>query len=169
MPHESTTEQSAPERHVFVYGTLRRGGSNDITRLRPAPRLVGTARLRGVLYGLGPYPGMRLEGHGEDDPPVIGEVYAVSEALERQLDVIEGLRLDLPAQDLDEYAKRDVVVEVGGQPVECFMYEIHPRSAEATARLLHGDWFQVVPPQQAELTEVELDVQTVEALSHHVK
>ncbi len=165
MPHESTA-QPAPVRHVFVYGTLRRGGSNDITRLRPAARYVGTARLRGALYGLGPYPGMRLDGHGDDDPPVIGEVYAVSADLERQLDVIEGLRLDVPAQDLDEYAKRDVVVEVGGQPIPCFMYEIHPRFANDTARLLHGDWFQVVQPL-GEAIEVELPA--TETHFHDVK
>ena len=144
MPHQLPSP-AATARHVFVYGTLRRGGSNDITRLQPAPVWVGVARLRGALYGLGPYPGMRLDGHAEQDPPVIGEVYVVTADLERQLDVIEGLRLDLPPQDLDEYAKRDVTVEVAGQSVACFMYEIHPRFADANARLLHGDWFQVVP------------------------
>lgn len=144
MPDEIASP-ALPLRHVFVYGTLRRGGSNDITRLQPAPVWVGVARLRGALYGLGPYPGMRLEGHSEQDPPVIGEVYAVTPALEEQLDVIEGLRMDLPPQELDEYAKRDVTIEVGGRPVPCFMYEIHPRYADATARLLHGDWFQVAP------------------------
>lgn len=98
--------------------------------------------------------------------PVIGEVYAVSADLERQLDVIEGLRLDVPAQDLDEYAKRDVVVEIGGQPIPCFMYEIHPRFANDTARLLHGDWFQVVQP----LDEViEADLSTAEMQFRDVK
>ncbi len=37
------------ESHVFVYGTLRRGEVNDITRLRPAPRFVGDAHVAGLL------------------------------------------------------------------------------------------------------------------------
>ena len=42
-------EKPAKERHVFVYGTLRRGQANDITRLRPVPRWVGEGRVRGTL------------------------------------------------------------------------------------------------------------------------
>lgn len=145
MPHPLPPE-SAPLRHVFVYGTLRRGGSNDITRLQPAPVWVGAALLRGALYGLGPYPGMRLDGSAEQDRPVVGEVYAVTPLLERQLDLIEGLDPDAPPADADEYAKRDVVVELAGRPLACFMYEIHPRYALPEARLPHGDWFQVMPP-----------------------
>ena len=67
-----------PPRCVFVYGTLRRGGSNDITRLRPAPRFLGKAQVQGVLYHLGAYPGMALGGSHW----VQGEVYAIAPALE---------------------------------------------------------------------------------------
>ena len=38
----------APSRHVFVYGTLRRGGRNDINRLQPAPQYVGMGEVRGL-------------------------------------------------------------------------------------------------------------------------
>ena len=44
---------SKPERHVFVYGTLRRGQANDINRLLPAPRYVGQGVITGVMYHLG--------------------------------------------------------------------------------------------------------------------
>ena len=60
MP-EPSSPVAAP-RHVFVYGTLRRGGSNDITRLLPAPRWVGFAQVAGMLFHLGAYPGMTLGG-----------------------------------------------------------------------------------------------------------
>lgn len=40
----------APLRHVFVYGTSRRGASNDINRLDPAPGYVGMGEVRGTLY-----------------------------------------------------------------------------------------------------------------------
>eukprot|EP01041_Mallomonas_annulata_P027043 gene27043-48537_t len=76
MPDESVPPR--PPRCVFVYGTLRLGGSNDITRLQPAPRFVGPAQVAGVLYHLAAYPGLLLGG----DQWVVGEVYAIEPALE---------------------------------------------------------------------------------------
>ncbi|CAN7257525.1 gamma-glutamylcyclotransferase family protein [Acidovorax delafieldii] len=124
-------------RHVFVYGTLRRGGSNDITRLLPAPHWVGFAQVPGVLFHLGAYPGMTLRG----DQPVHGEVYAIEPALEEVLDAIEGLTGDHPT---DEYLKREIVVTVEGQRLSCLVYEIHPRYTEGARRIEHGDWLRAV-------------------------
>lgn len=147
MPEETPTHRPEPlaQRHVFVYGTLRRGGSNDITRLTPAPRWVGDACLPGVLYTLGAYPGMRLDGHAPGDMPVRGEVYAIEPALEQVLDGIEGLVPGAPAQDDDEYARREVWVAVDGRLLQCLMYEIHPRFALPQVRLDHGDWLRAAP------------------------
>ena len=47
-------------RHVFVYGTLRRGGRNDINRLAPAPRYLGMSEVKGCLYHIDWYPGLTL-------------------------------------------------------------------------------------------------------------
>lgn len=145
MPQEHFYDgtQESPARYVFVYGTLRRGGSNDITRLEPRPRWIGKACVPGVLYTLGAYPGLRLEGHAEGDCPVCGEVYAIEPALERVLDLIEGLRPGEVPDEADEYAKRDVWVQVGNQSLRCLLYEIHPRFAQWSVRLHHGDWMQV--------------------------
>lgn len=142
MPEDfcDNDRQTTQARYVFVYGTLRRGCSNDITRLSPPPRWVGDAELPGVLYTLGAYPGMRLEGHAAGDRPVRGEVYAIEPALERVLDGIEGLVFGAPPQDDDEYAKREVSVSVAGQSLSCVMYEVHPRFALSAARLVNGDW-----------------------------
>jgi gamma-glutamylcyclotransferase (GGCT)/AIG2-like uncharacterized protein YtfP len=123
-------------RHVFVYGTLRRGGINDINRLRPAPQFVGAARVKGRLYHLGAYPGMTLGGNEW----VQGEVYAIDPVLEPVLDEIE----DLGAHPTDEYVKRWIVVEVAGQTVDCLVYEINPRYALPALRVMGGDWMQVV-------------------------
>ena len=49
-----------PARYVFVYGTLRRGDDNDITRLLPSPQYVGDTVINGVMYHLGAYPGVIL-------------------------------------------------------------------------------------------------------------
>ena len=60
-----STPPSPATRYVFVYGTLRRGGSNDITRLVPSPRWVGTAQVAGQMYNLGAYPGLVLHAGQE--------------------------------------------------------------------------------------------------------
>ena len=125
---------SAP-RCVFVYGTLRRGGSNDITHLHPAPRLVGAAQVAGVLYHLGAYPGMTLGG----TQWVQGEVYAITSALERVLDGIEDLVGPHPS---DEYTKREVSVRVAGQAqaLSCLVYAVNPRCVLSAPQIVHGDW-----------------------------
>jgi gamma-glutamylcyclotransferase (GGCT)/AIG2-like uncharacterized protein YtfP len=122
---------SAPA-HVFVYGTLRRGDDNDITKLEPAPRFVGVAIIQGTMHHLGAYPGVVLGGGGQ----VVGEVYAITPALERQLDEIEALY----PQQTDEYFKRHIPIEVQGQRLTCIVYEINPRYIEGMRTILSGDW-----------------------------
>lgn len=119
-------------RCVFVYGTLRKGGSNDITRLLPAPRFVGMSRIAGRLYHLGAYPGLVLGGAME----VVGEVYAIDPALEQRLDGIE----EISGAPDDEYFKREVTLDVDGRAVDCLVYEINPDRLPAAARIEDGDW-----------------------------
>lgn len=137
MPDESVPAR--PLRCVFVYGTLRRGGSNDITRLKPAPRYVGPAQVAGVLYHLGAYPGMLLGG----DRCVVGEVYAITPALDAVLDGIEGVQGD-PG---DEYIRREVAVQVAEQLLRCLVYEINPQHVVAAPEIPHGDWLRAVGRQ----------------------
>src|SRR4051812_49411316 len=92
-------------RHVFVYGTLRRGGRNDINGLRPAPRYVGMGEVRGSLYHIDWYPGLTLGG--EEAVTVVGEVYEVTPQLEALLDEIEQI---VPGEE-SEYFKRDLVID----------------------------------------------------------
>ena len=56
---------------VAVYGTLRRGGSNDIRRWQADVRWLGHCRLPGQLHDMGPYPGLVLDGSYK----VLAEVY----------------------------------------------------------------------------------------------
>lgn len=134
MPQPDTRSADANDRHVFVYGTLRRGGSNDITRLAPAPRWLGEAEIAGDMYDFGHYPGVLLGGQRR----VVGEVYAISAALERQLDAIE----EVYPQQRDEYFRREVPVLVGTQLHTCLVYAINPAYVQARkAPLLPGgDW-----------------------------
>ena len=134
MPQPDSSPTDTADRHVFVYGTLRCGGSNDITRLLPAPRWLGEAEIAGSMYDFGRYPGVVLGGQGR----VVGEVYAISAELERLLDEIE----EVYPQQSDEYFRREVSITVGGQSVSCLIYAINPRYVEVrNAPLLPGgDW-----------------------------
>jgi gamma-glutamylcyclotransferase (GGCT)/AIG2-like uncharacterized protein YtfP len=121
-------------RHVFVYGTLRRGEANDINRLRPAPHYIGQVRIRGALYDLGPYPGALLDRKGW----VWGEVYAIEPGLERQLDLIE----DVAPVPSGEYQRREVAVPVAGLVLSCLVYEIAPARVRGRLRIASGDWLR---------------------------
>ena len=131
MPPASTAESV---RHVFVYGTLRQGDDNDITRLTPAPQWIAPATLAGAMYHLGAYPGVVLGGEGT----VQGEVYAITPELERQLDEIE----ELYPQQKDEYFKRMVTVLVRERPQSCIVYEINPHYIVGKPLIASGDWVQ---------------------------
>jgi len=124
----------APSRHVFVYGTLRRGGRNDINRLQPAPEYVGMGEVRGTLYHIDWYPGLVLGG--EEGVTVVGEVYRITPALEAILDGIEQI---VPGED-SEYFKREVDVLVEGRAFGCLVYEINPRRVQGRQEIGHGDW-----------------------------
>ena len=124
----------APERHVFVYGTLRRGGRNDINRLSPAPAYVGMGEVRGVLYHIDWYPGLTLGG--EEAVTVVGEVYRIEPALEEVLDGIEQI---VPGAD-SEYFKREIAISVDGRAVDCLVYEINPARVRGRQVIGHGDW-----------------------------
>ncbi|MES2423984.1 MAG: gamma-glutamylcyclotransferase family protein [Pseudomonadota bacterium] len=121
-----------PARYVFVYGTLRRGDDNDINLRQPLPVFVGEARVAGTLYHLGGYPGLVLGGNGW----VVGEVYAITEALERDLDALEAVY----PQQTDEYAKREIAVSVAGRSLNCLVYEINPHYIAHAPPIACGDW-----------------------------
>lgn len=124
--------------HVFVYGTLRRGGSNDINRLEPRPVWLGRATVRGTLFDLGDYPGLQLGDAGE----VAGEIYTLPPGLEALLDDIE----EVYPQGKDEYIKRTIWVVPAepnaplARPVACLIYEINPRYTLGCRVVVSGDW-----------------------------
>ncbi|RZL45580.1 MAG: gamma-glutamylcyclotransferase [Variovorax sp.] len=128
MPHSVP-----PPRHVFVYGTLRAGGSNDIARYAPSPARVGDGEITGTLYDLGDYPGALLAGPGK----LRGEVYRITPAVEAALDALEGIEED----GSGEYLKREVDVWVDGTWLACLVYEIHLERVRDAPVIASGDWF----------------------------
>lgn len=148
-PPQTTTPLPAaqpPQRYVYVYGTLRAGGSNDITRFEPSPVWMGTARTPGRLFDLGTYPGALLSGPGE----LQGEVYAIAAALEQRLDSLEGIGQGaLDGEDEYRRCTRTVVLDTAvaldgaaapGQALSCLVYEIHPARIAGKAQIGSGDW-----------------------------
>ena len=125
-------DADAAPRYVFVYGTLRAGGSNDIRRFVPAPELVGEASIFGLLYDLGAYPGMVLGGPSR----VRGEVYRIAPRVEAALDELEEVADD----DSGEYIKREIAITVGGCALHCLVYEIQPSRVVERAVIASGDW-----------------------------
>ena len=123
---------------VAVYGTLRRGGSNDIRRWQSDVRWLGHCRLPGQLYDLGPYPGLVLDGSYK----VLAEVYALTPALERELDRVE----EIWPVDIGEYAKHIVDVELlpleGGppEPMPVLIYVAQPAGIQGRASIDAEDW-----------------------------
>ncbi len=74
---------------VFVYGTLKRGGSNHA--MLAGQRFLGEARTTPgyTLYSLGEYPGMVRDP--TDIAGVLGELWAVDDSCLAELDKLEGL------------------------------------------------------------------------------
>jgi gamma-glutamylaminecyclotransferase len=86
---------------LFIYGTLKRGGSNHA--FLADQRFLGTVRTAPgfTLYSLGDYPGMvRAPG---DTAGVTGELWVVDDACLAELDRLEGLGEGL-------YERADVVL-----------------------------------------------------------
>ncbi len=129
----------ASPRHVFVYGTLRRGGRNDISCLHPAPRYVGMGEVKGRLYHIDSYPGLSLGG--DEAVTVVGEVYEIDAQLEAVLDEIEAI---VPGA-ASEYFKRELTIEVQGQLLQCLVYEINPDRVHGKKAIAHGDWILFHP------------------------
>ena len=136
-----------PTRHVFVYGTLRRGEQRDINLLKPSPRWVGPASVEGVLYDLGSYPGLMLGSNQHPEQKMVrGEVYEISDALEHLLDEIEGVG-PVPR---GEYEKREIVVQAecanatdevaASNAVSCLVYEASQNRVAGCAVIFGGDW-----------------------------
>lgn len=130
MPHPTPTDR-AP-RYVFVYGTLRQGGRNDIARYRPLPELMGRASIAGTLYDLGAYPGARLDGAGT----IHGEIYRITQEVEDELDVLEEVQSD----GSGEYVKRELRVTGRDGGWQCLVYEIQAERVRDAPVIASGDW-----------------------------
>lgn len=139
LPTITDTPSPQDASYVFVYGTLRRGERRDINCLQPVPVFIGNAQIKGTLYALGSYPGVRLGGAQW----VQGEVYQITPELERKLDEIE----EVWPQQTGEYARQEVVVQCAALALAltCLVYEAAPERVQGHAVIESGDWRQRGP------------------------
>lgn len=130
---------------LFVYGTLRPGGSPGDT----APRLrhpVGAASIVGVLYDLGAYPGAVLSRSDRtlapaDSPVIIGDLFAVSRSLLRVTDEYEGY--DPGDESKSWYVRTRTFARLrDGSFRLCWIYEANLQRFPRAVRIASGDWIE---------------------------
>lgn len=118
-----------PEKLVFVYGTLKRGGANH--HFLAEQKFVGEARTAPGfrLFDLGGYPGMVAQPDDRDG--IGGEVWAVDTAALVRLDALEGL-----AQGLYRREAIPLLPPFADRGIEGYIYN---RSTEGH-REVDGTW-----------------------------
>lgn len=129
MTQASGTKHPEPAARplIFVYGTLRRGGSNH---LRMAGMdLISSATVHGMLYRVDWYPALVLN---PDAPAVRGEIYQINDTPLSALDEYEG----------DQYQRVvTTATDAQGQEHEVWIWEwIDP--IEALQPIPSGDWLE---------------------------
>ena len=137
-------ESAESKELVFVYGTLRRGGSNAF-RMKGA-EFVGKGRVEGRLFLISWYPGLVP---GPDRGWVSGDIFKVGPDHMRALDEFEGLA----AGEIEgsEYRRVKVPVFLEGLPGEApraWIYE-WKGPVDESRRIPSGDWLDVVEPGAA--------------------
>ena len=139
--------------HVFVYGTLRKGGVREMPVLCPDMPDLGPAMLDGALHDFGAYPGLALgpEARGT----VHGEVYGCNARVLALLDEIEATLPD--NHPASYYFRERVTVSLDdGREIVCWTYTFNPRFFRAGRdnQILSGDWIAhaaskgALPPEQ---------------------
>lgn len=110
---------------VFVYGTLRSGGSNAFRM--EGSRFIGPATVRGRLYHIDWYPGLVIDPGASG---VIGEIHEVGKGHLAALDAFEG----------GEYRRVQTTATLAsGGECEAWLWEYLPEVDEAR-RVPSGDW-----------------------------
>jgi gamma-glutamylcyclotransferase (GGCT)/AIG2-like uncharacterized protein YtfP len=128
--------EGAGRERIFLYGTLRRGGSRDVLKHYGDVEFIGAARVRGVLHDFGEYPGLRLS---DAEGWVKGELFDVTPAVLALLDEWEGIVPD--ATEQGEYRRIRMTVERDTREAEsCWGYEIAPPNWEGRPVIASGDW-----------------------------
>ncbi|MGA7811756.1 gamma-glutamylcyclotransferase family protein [Caballeronia sp.] len=128
--------------YVFIYGTLRAGEINDISRAAErhgiaAPEFVGVSEINGRLYDFGQYPGLVLDATAG---PVIGDVYRIDDAL---IPVLDGIEMIVPGVEglyRVETVQAAVEIDQRREVIECMTYPVAEKSVKGCRFIEGGDW-----------------------------
>lgn len=124
MTDDSTTANAL----VFVYGTLRRGGSNH--HRMEGGNWLGPATVAGRLYRVDWYPALVLDAAAG---PVAGDLFEIPEGQLPQLDDYEG----------SEYRRvKAQVLTAEGESVEAWAWEWQ-EDAHGLQLIAGGNWLAV--------------------------
>jgi gamma-glutamylcyclotransferase (GGCT)/AIG2-like uncharacterized protein YtfP len=123
---------------LFVYGTLRAFVDIPMARLlRAQARHLGTARTRGRLYDLGPYPGMTSPQRTIDW--VTGDLYALR-APRALLGVLDAYEAGDVGRERPRFVRARAVVTLdGGRRRLAWLYLYRP-PVRASHRIRGGDY-----------------------------
>jgi gamma-glutamylcyclotransferase (GGCT)/AIG2-like uncharacterized protein YtfP len=128
--------------HVFVYGTLRAGESNDIHRAAERhgiadPVLIGSGHINGRLYDFAAYPGLVIDPAAG---PVHGDVYRIDDALVPVLDEIEEVVPGVIGLFRGEEMRVTVDMDGRAQAIDCLIYPVSEAAVAGLPRIDGGDW-----------------------------
>jgi gamma-glutamylcyclotransferase (GGCT)/AIG2-like uncharacterized protein YtfP len=118
--------------YLFVYGTLKPElAPPEVAAVMRKSKSLGSAVIRGFLYDLGKYPGLRLDAKGNE---VWGEILEFGDSsVLRALDAYEGYDSENPKQSL--FVRRRCQVRLGsGEVFPCWVYEYN-RQPTASRRI----------------------------------
>lgn len=116
---------------IFVYGTLRRGGSNH-HRLRGA-EFIAMATMAGRLYRIDWYPGLVADVNSGE---VTGEIHRVSSSLLAALDEYEG----------PEYRRVKMEIRTTHEEPTCRAWVwLWNGPVDESRRIAGGDWLAELP------------------------
>lgn len=115
---------------VFVYGTLRRGGTRAMPTIFPEATFIDNATVQGRLYDFGDYPGLLLD---DSNSFVVGEVYEVDDELLKQLDEFEAG---------SHYLRKQVELAVGEGRRTGWVYVYDPQFYSPLTLIESGDWIE---------------------------
>ncbi len=127
---------------VFVYGTLRKGGSNHF-RMKGA-EFVGAGKVIGAIYRIDWIPGLIFPAYiGEEEGRVVGEIYRVDSVQLKALDEFEGIS-DAYSKP-HEYRRVETSVKMdSGDEEVAWIWEWNLPLREAE-QLVGGDWLKHEP------------------------
>lgn len=132
---------AASERHIFVYGTLRKALRHEMVGvLVREAHFVGEASVRGVLFDLGTYPGLVVNEQATG--LVKGEIYALrapsADGTLAALDEYEGCA----PSDVEPHEYRRVLVQVtlaDGRMLSAWAYVLN-RALAGLTPIPSGDY-----------------------------